>query len=168
MKNFLITDKIREKLSVFLLLSCVLICIILNVYQFYRYGVYKKIDLSKFSLVDSKNFSWHIDKLDVKRDIYQITGWIIRNEEDIKTHDISLVIVNADGSSYIAPTKMVERKDVTKNKNKGDKKFNYDKSGFKTIVNKRYVTSSDSKIYIRYRNNQKDDIVDISKTFKGK
>ena len=91
----------------------------------------------------------------------------MRKDENIDTRSIKLIIANDDGSFYLVPTKMTDRKDVTKAKNSEGEKYDYDKSGFAVAVNKSYVQSPNSKIYVLYGNNGRNEIVDIDETFGG-
>ena len=166
MEAIKITDKLREKIIIVILIICLAVCALLCIYQYCRYAVYPKFDLSKEEIADSSQYTWDVESLQQERGFYAISGWIVLNGESIKSHYIQLVIENEDGTCYLAPTSMVMRSDVTNVLNENAKEqIDYDASGFASSLNKRYVHSNDSKIYVLYRNNDHRELVDISQTF---
>lgn len=160
-----ITDKIRHIATILIISGCIVICIGLNLYQYLRFSFYNKIDISEITLADTEKYNWEINTLTERTDIYQIDGWIVRKGEDITSSYINLIIANTDGSYFLVPTTMKTRTDVTASLNSDFSAYDYDASGFSTAINKRYVYSPDSKLYILYRNNNRYEIVDISVTF---
>ena len=83
--------------------------------------------------------------------------------ESILTWKLSLLIQNDDGSCYVVPMAVQERKDVTEAMNDG---FNYNTSGFSVTVNKNYIKSDHAHYYILYENNDRDMIVDLDEAIR--
>ncbi len=93
----------------------------------------------------------------------KIHGWIAYRGESILTWKLSLLIQNDDGSCYVVPMAVQERKDVTEAMNDG---FNYNNSGFSVTVNKNYIKSDRAHYYILYENNDRDMIVDLDEAIR--
>lgn len=134
--------------------------------MYFRFAMYPSFPLEKYVLSSTENYSWYIDSITERYDVYEVSGWIVKKEEDINSHNIELIIVNEDGSSYRVPTEMQVRKDVTEALNNENQNFDYNYSGFSTVINRQYIQSSASKIYILYQNNGRYEIVDIGVTFQ--
>ncbi len=130
-------------------------------YQYTRFSFLPEFDISDIEIYDSDKYSWCIDSLEDKTDIYLINGWVLLRGENIDSHKISVVIKNEDGSWYVFPTSMKERTDVTEKYNDESKavRYDYDASGFYGAVYKRYVHSENAKIYILYQNNRRYELV---------
>lgn len=155
----------RNRIIVWIIVAGIFVCAGLNIYQFLRYGFYKSIDISEEVRFGEADYSWNIDLWEKKNDIYQISGWIIRRNEDISTRNIHLVIENEDGTTYLIPTSMVKRIDITNGLNGENESFDYDYSGFITSVNRMYVHSEECKLYVLYGNNGRHELVDLGRTF---
>lgn len=162
-----ITKKTRHIATIIIISACIVTGIGLNLYQYFNFSIYKKIDITEITSADTKKYAWKIDTLIEQVDIYQIDGWIVRKKEDITSSHINLIIANTDGSCFLVPTTMKTRMDVTTSLNSNSSDYNYDASGFSTAINKHYVHSPNSKIYILYRNNNRYEIIDISTNFEN-
>lgn len=82
---------------------------------------------TKCQYVTGNEFEYCIDVFSLKND-GNITGWLIKPEEDMNTVAIKVVFKQKNGKkAYIIPTTMQERKDVSDAMADGK---NYDHSGF--------------------------------------
>lgn len=158
--------KIRNRILIFIMVGYLVIISGLNVYQLLRYGFYRSIDISGEPIAGEEYYSWNLDTMAEKNGVYQIKGWIIRKQEDIKSRNIQLIVLNEDGTAYVAPTLMVRRIDVSDSQNSEGESYDYDYSGFEVSLNRSFVHSEKSKLYILYGNNGRSEIVDIGKTFE--
>lgn len=161
------TEKIRKRILLCIVGLCLVVCAGLNLYQFFRFGFYESMDISEINQGRGEDYSWNVETVNEKNDIYEIAGWIIRKQEDIKTRRISLVVVNEDGTAYIVPSMMVERKDVTRTQNGEGESYDYDYSGFTASLNRIFVHSPQSRLLILYENNDWHELVDTGKTFSA-
>lgn len=85
------------------------------------------LETTKCQYVMGNEFKYCIDAFSLKND-GNITGWLIKPEEDMNTVAIKVVFKQKNGKkAYIIPTTMQERKDVSDAMADGK---NYDHSGF--------------------------------------
>lgn len=161
-RRYNISDIIRRRIVIVLIALAVIASIGVSAYQYMKYGVYNSIDISAIPAADADNYEWFIDELESKNgQVYNAEGWVIRKGEDISTYNISLVIVNEDGSAYAVPTERKERADITEFYGS---EFNYDSAGFVSTINTRYIIPQESRLYLLYQNNDRCELLDLDIT----
>ena len=157
-----LTDRSRIIVSMIVILLCVIVIASLCVYQYCRFAVYEKVDISSITPADVKDYLWDIETNAKCNGYCEIYGWIVKTGESINTRKIDLIIEKEDGTAYLVPTDMIERKDISDTLNKGISAFDYSASGFATAVNVRSIGQGSSRLYVLYRNNNNYELVDIS------
>lgn len=149
-------------LNAVLILGTVLTAVF-TLYQYLKYSQYSTYQLEEQKITDNSFFALDVESMEERYDVVKIHGWIAYRGESISTWKLSLLIQNDDGSCYVVPMAVQERKDVTEAMNDG---FNYNNSGFSVTVNKNYIKSDRAHYYILYENNDRDMIVDLDEAIR--
>ena len=160
--RYIITDIMRRRIVTVLIVLAVIVSIGVSMYQYIKYGVYNKIDISTIPAADADDYEWFIDELESKNgQVYNAEGWVVRKDEDIESYNIHLVIVNNDGTAYAVPTERKERTDITEY---FGSEYNYDASGFNATINAKYIIPQESRLYLLYQNNDRCELIDLDIT----
>lgn len=156
------TEGKRKILNAVLILGMVFTTVF-TLYQYLKYSQYSTYQLEEQKITDNSFFALDVESMEKRYDVVKINGWIAYRGESISTWKLSLLIQNDDGSCYVVPMAVQERKDVTEAMNDG---FNYNNSGFSVTVNKNYIKSDRAHYYILYENNDRDMIVDLDEAIR--
>ena len=157
------SEKTRVIAALIILLLCVVVFAGLCIYQYFRFAKYETIDISGIPLADSAEYCWKLENNSEKDGYYLLSGWIVKMGESIRTYSINIIIEKEDGTAFLVPVEMIERKDVSEKLNGELQAFDYSASGFSVAINSRYAYPGEN-ILVLYRNNGRNELVDISAT----
>ena len=158
-----LNEKSRVITAVIIILLCVAVFAGLCLYQYFRFARYEAVDISGIPVADESEYCWEIEDSIDNGGYFLLNGWIVKTGESILTHSIDIVVEKNDGTAYLVPTEMTERKDLSEKLNGNDAYFDYAPSGFSAAVNKHYAETGD-RLFIIYRNNGRYELVDLSTT----
>lgn len=132
----------------------------------------KVLDTSSIKSDNISNYSFYIDELDAqrsnisnKKDYIEMSGWFTRNNAEIKTVTLKIVLKNKSNNIYyLIPTDFYSRKEVTDFINDG---YNHEYSGFSIkIPYLDDLDNTDYEIYILYGLNDEERLVSLNTTLK--
>lgn len=93
-----------------------------------------------------------------------IRGWCMEKGKNINSFDMDILLWNqAKAYGYQIPACLESREDITEYFNDG---INYDRAGFCCVFDNSWLVDADYRIYIRYRCNNSDLIVDTGQEYR--
>ncbi|MCR5467809.1 MAG: hypothetical protein K6F37_02505 [Lachnospiraceae bacterium] len=140
----------------------IFLTVILSFLIYCRYAKTKKVDISEIPLASDEYVS-SIEKISIESDgTLRITGYAFKENESIESVNVSVVVEDlSSGSTYSLTTGIVERTDITKIIDDGS---DYNYSGFQAVTKKQSL-SGKYHVYIIYKNNGDNVLIDTSTEF---
>lgn len=170
--------KIHTKnFAICFLLSCIIIIMIIWFILVWHENHITKFAFNKNQLEDPSQFLFSIDNVNYRkdglpttRDYIQISGWLVKPDEGIKSVGIHIILKNVDTKQfYLLPTTIVERTDVTSFLFDEYYQYNFDQSGFSVKIpqsNNINTDHYDYEIMALYTLNNKSYIVPFDTSVK--
>lgn len=130
------------------------------------------IDISKYKQSDVKNYGFYIDELNYgnydskpKKDYVSISGWFSKNNEEIKTISMNIILQNKSTNvSYLIPTDVYQRAEVNNYFNDG---YDHTYSGFSLRIPRfEDLDYDDYEIYMLITLNGNTSLVNLNTTIK--
>ena len=153
MKNIII-------MLVVLVIGCLAVCGIV----YYDVDKINELDVTECKLTDT--VEWDIDKVEVS-DSLLISGWALIPGEKITSADYSVVLYDGESDKYLAlPTQCDGRTDMNSRFTDG---IDYFCTGFLSRVSLRKLdlNNKEYKIFINYKNNGYNYLIDTNQYVKG-
>lgn len=118
-----------------------------------------KIDTSKYAIFDNGSFTYqmNIDYVEISENKLKIRGWAIKQDEQIDSSDINVVLLKSDETTGLKlPTLMEGRNDVTEH----FATYNFHWSGFKTNISSfKLNLDEDYRILVLFKINDNEPIL---------
>lgn len=165
--NIDLTDRGKHYLVRVILLFSIGCSFFLCVYRYYRYSVYRPFSLESVTPGKIENYFCSIDSFTDEDIVYRIEGYVVRKNEGIEKRQMRLIIVNDDGSAWQVPTDMLYRYELSDLLNSEPNRYRYWPGAFSAAINKKYVSSANSRLYMLYQNNDRSEILDLGPLFEN-
>lgn len=154
-------EKKYQKIIIFTLLLTVFLS--LCVFKLMRTHE-KRVEPYRFnnSHVVKEGYEYHIDQFDKKGNLVKISGWLIKEHNDIMQIDRFLVVKdNKSNKAYKLPTEVQYRSDI---KDYLKDNIDYSDSGFLAVIPLSHIRGRDYSLYIVDNSDNKTSIIKLSDT----
>ncbi|NJM80135.1 MAG: hypothetical protein HC854_11920, partial [Flavobacterium sp.] len=108
------------------------------------------LEINESSIIDINQLSYWIESFEKNNSEFKISGWAFLKKKDSYNSNIKIALIGAN--SYKFPVEMKRRQDVTSAHSHD--MFNYDNSGFNSVISLEKVPKGNYKIAILIKNNE--------------
>lgn len=155
-KHLLNVNNVVMFLFCTLIIVSILVCIII----YFNNSVPVDIEISDNKIENTELYEYNIDKIETNQGTIKISGWALKRDTRINTWESYIVLKGIHENQSKVFKNFVDIRHDIKEKFNGVE-YRYELSGFKTSISKAYLKEGKYKIYLLYKNNNENILIDL-------